>query len=56
MRLQIDLIEEQTKRKEKLLSIQQSHMNLDQSVAAGEEINYMYLNAIESKLAFLSNL
>ena len=56
MRLQIDLLEEQTKRKEKLLNIQQSHMDLDQSVSAGEEINFMYLQAIESKLAFLSNL
>jgi len=56
MRLQIDLLEEQTKRREKLLNVQQSHMDIDESVSAGEEINKMYLEAIESKLAFLSNL
>jgi len=31
-------------------------MDIDESVSAGEEINKMYLEAIESKLAFLTNL
>ena len=56
MRAEIDLIENQTKRKEKLLRVQQSKLDIGSSVAANEEINQMYLQAIEQKLAFLNNI
>ncbi len=56
MRMQIELLEKQTKRKEKLLKVQGGKLDMNRNVAANEEINFMYLQAIESKLAFLSNI
>ena len=56
LRAQIDLIERQTMRKEKLLRVQAPRMDFGSSVEANEEINLMYLQAIEQKLAFLNNI
>ena len=42
MRLQIDLLEKQTKRKETLLKVSESR-DIGRNVAAKEEINMMYL-------------
>lgn len=56
LRVQIDLIEKQTMRKEKLLRVQAPRMDMGSSVEANEEINIMYLHAIEQKLAFLNNI
>lgn len=56
MRMQIDLLEKQTRRKEQLLKVTEGRLDIGASVAKNEEINLMYLQAIESKLAFLSNI
>ena len=56
LRVQIDLIEKQTMRKEKLLRVQAPRLDMGSSVEANEEINMMYLHAIEQKLAFLNNI
>jgi hypothetical protein len=43
MKYQIELLEKQTKRKEQLLNVQQSQMDVRETVAASEEINMLYL-------------